>query len=112
MCKSRLSILAASALVIGAIGVASAQSTTSATSTWTSDQGSVFRDYSTTKKYEPFMDPAFHVEVGVALPGAVELYPLPEPLSLPNRENYSYSIVNGQPVVVERSSRKILHFWQ
>jgi hypothetical protein len=110
--KSLLSILAVSAIIIGTVGVASAQSTTTATSTWTTEQGSVFRDYSTTKKYKPFMDPAFHAEVGVALPGTVELYPLPEAMTIPNRENYSYSIVNGQPVVVERSSRKILHSWQ
>jgi hypothetical protein len=109
--KSLLSILAVSAIIIGTASVASAQVTTTATSSWTTDQGTVFRDYSTTKKYKPFSDPAFHAEIGVALPGTVELYPLPETIEIPNRENYSYSIVNGQPVVVERNSRKILHSW-
>jgi hypothetical protein len=37
--------------------------------------------------------------------------PLPETIVIPRRESFSYSIINNQPVVVERDSRKVIHVW-
>lgn len=111
MKKSMLSIVAASVLV-ATVQLASAQTSTTSTSTWTTDQGTVIREYSTNKKYAPFHDPNLNPNVGMALPGTVTLYPLPETIIVPNAEIYSYSIINGRPVVVDRVSRKVIHTWE
>jgi hypothetical protein len=105
------SIVAASALLAG-LGLASAQTTTTTTTTWSTDQGGVIREYSTTKKYGSYSDPSFNATVGVELPGAVTLYPLPETVVVEQPDRYSYGIVNDHPVVVERSSRKVVHSWE
>jgi hypothetical protein len=109
MRKSLFSIVTASVLFAG-VGVASAQTTTT-TTTWTSDQGAAIRSYSTTQKYAPFTDPNLRPDVGMELPGTVTLYPLPETMNVPQPQLYSYSIINDQPVVVERTTRKVVHVW-
>ena len=106
----RISILSA-AILLGSVGLASAETTTSSTTTWTNDQGTAIREYSTTKHYNSFSDPSFHANVGTALPQGASLYPLPESMNVPHSETYSYSIVNNHPVVVERSTRKVVHTW-
>jgi len=111
MRKSLLSIVTASVLLAGA-GLASAQTTTTTTTTWSNDQGTAIREYSTTKKYTSFQDPSLKPDVGIALPGTVVLYPLPETLKIPEPDRYSYTIINDQPVVVERTTRKVVHTWQ
>jgi hypothetical protein len=112
MKRTLFSIVAASVLLTG-VGLASAQTSTTTTSTtWTTDQGTTIRDYSTTKKYNSFNDPALKTDVGTELPGTVVLYPLPETMKVPDSERYSYSIINNQPVVVERSTRTVVHTWQ
>jgi hypothetical protein len=110
MRKSLLSIAAATALIAGA-GIASAQTTTTTTSSWTNDQGSQIQEYSTTKHYSSIDDPTMHVTVGSALPEAVTVYDLPDTMKMPDRDNYSYTIINHHPVVVERSTRKVVHEW-
>ncbi len=109
MRKSILSAVAVSMLMASA-GVAVAQSSTT-TTTWTTDQGSAIRAYSTTQKYTSFTDPALKPMVGAALPGTVTLYPLPDSMKVPQADTYSYSIVNDRPVVVERTTRKVVHTW-
>src|SRR5450631_969427 len=103
MRKSLFSIVAASVVLAGA-GLASAQTTTSTTTTWTNDQGTTIRKDSTTQKYSSFSDPALKPDVGMALPGTVTLYPLPDTVKVPSPDTYSYAIVNDQPVVVERTT--------
>ena len=49
--------------------------------------------------------------IGMALPDKVTIYPLPETMKVPSAENYSYGMINDRPVVVERSSRKVVHTW-
>jgi hypothetical protein len=110
MRKSLFSIVTASALLAGA-GLASAQTTTSTTSTWTNDQGSAITSYSTTQKYPSFSDPALKPTVGMALPETVTVYPLPPTVVAPSPGSYSYSIINNQPVVVETTTRKVVHTW-
>jgi hypothetical protein len=109
MKRSLLSIAAAS-LLFASVGLASAQTTTS-TTTWTTEHGNAIREYSTTQKYQSFSDPNLRPNAGMALPGTVTLYPLPDTVQVPSRETYSYGIVNDRPVVVERSSRKVIHTW-
>ncbi len=113
MRKSLLSIVTASVLLAGA-GLASAQTTTTTTttSTWTNEQGTTFKDYSTTKQYSSFNDPGLKPSVGVELPSTVTVYPLPETMKVPEPERYSYGMVNDRPVVVERSTRKVVHSWE
>ena len=109
MKKSILSIAAASLLIAG---IASAQtSTTTTSSSWTNDQGKTFTEYSKTKSYNSVTDPNMKYSVGSELPASVTLYPLPETMKVPNAETYRYSIINNHPVVVESTSRKVIHSW-
>jgi hypothetical protein len=111
MKKSLFSIVTAAALLTGA-GLASAQtSTTTTTTQWTPDQGSAITQYSTTQHYQSFSDPALTPTVGMALPGTVTMYPLPQTVVPPTPGSYSYSIINNQPVVVETTTRKVVHTW-
>ena len=105
MNKSLFSFAAASVLLAG-IGFASAQFAT--TTTWTTEQGRVFTDYPTTQKYSSFSDPALNPTVGSALPQTVTVYPLPSTVTVVQPDRYSYGIVNNQPVVVERTTRKVV----
>jgi hypothetical protein len=109
MRKSLFSIVTASALLAGA-GLASAQTTTT-TTTWTPAQGSAITQYSTTQNYQSFSDPALTPTVGMVLPQTVTMYPLPETVVAPSPGTYSYSIINNQPVVVDRSTRTVVHTW-
>jgi hypothetical protein len=111
MRKPLFSIVVAAALLSGA-GYASAEvTTTTTTSSWTNEQGDLIREYSTTKNYTPVEDKAINVEVGQTLPSKVKVYSLPETVRVENPDKYSYVIVNDHPVVVERSSRKVVHLW-
>jgi|SRR5580658_910922 hypothetical protein len=113
MRRSLFSIVTASVLLTG-VGLASAQTTSSSTttSTWTTDQGSEITSYSTSQKYHSFADPSFKGAVGVELPHDATLYPLPETIKIPDADHYSYSIINDHPVVVERTTRKVVHSWE
>jgi len=110
MRKSLLSIVTAAALLTGA-GLAVAQTTTTTTSSWTNDQGSAITKYSTTQHYQSFTDPSLNVTVGTPLPSTVTIYPLPPTVEVPQASTYSYSIVNNHPVVVDRTTRKVVHTW-
>jgi hypothetical protein len=111
MNKSLFSFAAASVLLAG-FGFASAQSTTTTTTTtWTTEQGKAFTDYSTTQKYSSFSDPNLKPSVGSELPQTVTIYPLPSTVTVVQPDRYSYGIVNNQPVVVERTTRKVVHTW-
>jgi len=112
MRKSLFSIVTASVLLSGA-GLAAAQTTTSTTTTqWTPDQGTAITQYSTTQKYQSFSDPAMSPTIGMVLPGTVTVYPLPTTVVAPTPGSYSYSIINNQPVVVDTTTRKVVHTWQ
>jgi hypothetical protein len=112
MNKSLLSIATATVLLAG-VGFAAAQApTTTTTTTWTNEQGQTIREYSTTKKYESFNDPALRPTVGVVLPNGVTLYPLPETMKLQDADRYNYGMINGRPVIVDRSNRRVIHSWE
>jgi len=107
MRKVLLSMATASALLVSA----SAFAETTTTTTWTAADGSVIKEYSTTQKYEPVTVPDFNAEVGVELPSNVTVYSLPSTMKVSEPDRYSYTIINDQPVVVERSSRRVVHVW-
>ena len=109
MNKSVLSLFAAS-ILFASVGIASAQTTTT-TTTWTNDQGAAITAYSTTQKYMSFNDPALKPAVGMALPSTVTVYPLPGTVTVATPERYSYGIVNGQNVIVDRTTRQVVHTW-
>ncbi|MBI1181119.1 MAG: DUF1236 domain-containing protein [Alphaproteobacteria bacterium] len=108
MKKLLISIATASALVAGA-GAALAGTTTT-TTTWTTQDGTIIKKYSTTENYSS-ADVDMTPKVGVVLPDNVEVHALPQDIHVSQPDMYSYAIVNGQPVVVERSSRRIVHIW-
>jgi hypothetical protein len=108
MRKSLFCIVTASALVTGA-GLAGAQTTTTTTTTWTPEQGTAITQYSTTQHYQSYSEPG--VTVGTVLPQTVTVYPLPPTVEVPSPDSYSYTIVNNQPVVVERTTRRVIHVW-
>src|SRR5208337_885995 len=110
MRKSLFSIVTASALLAGA-GLASAQTTTTTTTQWTPAQGTAIIEYSTTQKYQSFSDPAMKPTIGMVLPQTVTVYPLPATVVAPSPGSYSYSIINNEPVVVDTTTRKVVHTW-
>ena len=110
MRKSLFSIVAASAF-LAAAGLASAQTTTTTTTQWTPDEGTAMPTYSTTQKYQSFNDPTLAPTVGMALPQTVTVYPLPQTVVPPTPGTYSYTIINNEPVVVDTTTRKVVHTW-
>ena len=108
MRKSLFSIVTASVLVSG-VGLAGAQTSTTTTTTWTPEEGTAITQYSTTQGYQSYSQPG--VTVGTVLPQAVTVYPLPPSVTVQSPETYSYSIINNQPVVVDRTTRRVVHVW-
>lgn len=112
MRKSLLSLATAAALLAG-VGLAQAQTATATTTTvWTNDQGTVLRAYSTSKKYADYDDATMVPTVGMELPAKVTVYALPDTMKMQPTEHYSYTIINHNPVVVDTTTRKIVHTWQ
>ena len=98
-------------LVSAQSGFAQSATTTTTTTTWSDDQGAQLNQYWTTQKYAPVMAPNMQPTVGMVVPGTVTFYPLPETMMVPNRENYAYSVINSRPVVVEKTTRRVVHVW-
>lgn len=107
--KSLLTKVAASVLV--SFSAAAVDKTTTKTTTWIDEYGRVLHEHSKTKRVESFKDPKFDVRVGVAVPAAVTLHPLPETITVEDPDRYSYVIINDDSVVVEKTTRKVIHAW-
>lgn len=110
--RSSLFSIATASVFLASVGIASAQTITTNTTTWTTDQGSAFREYSTSKHYSSYSDANLKPDVGMELPGTVTIYPLPETMKVPQADRYSYGMINNRPVVVERTTRKVIHTWE
>jgi hypothetical protein len=112
--KSSILSIATASLLSASMGLAAAQTapTTSTSTQWTKDQGTTFTEYSKTKKYTSVNDATMKPSIGAVMPGTVTLYPLPETIKVPNSDSYRYSIINNHPVVVESTSRKVVHSWE
>ncbi len=107
MTKSIFSLVTAAMLVSG-VGLAGAQTTTT---TWTPAEGTQIMQYSTTQHYQPYSDPGLTPTVGTVLPQTVTVYPLPSTVQVPSPNTYSYTIVNSEPVIVDRTTRRVVHVW-
>jgi hypothetical protein len=46
------------------------------------------------------------------IPETVVVHPLPETVIIPDPQRYRYVIINQQPVVIESTSRRVIHVWQ
>ncbi len=105
-------ILAATACTTLA-GNAQAQtsSSTTTTTTWSNDQAATLNQSYTTSHYAPVTDPNLQVTEGTVLPGTVTFYPLPSTMTVQNPDQYSYAVINNHPVVVERTTRRVVHTW-
>lgn len=112
MKKTLLSSLAAG-LVMAGIGIASAQTTNSAAvPEITKEQGVAIRAYSETQKDTPFLDPNLKVEQGIELPQNATLHIIPETIKIGTPETHAYAIVNDRAVLVDRTTRKVIHVWE
>jgi archaellum component FlaG (FlaF/FlaG flagellin family) len=112
MSKSLLAIAAASMMFAGAGIASAAETSTTTTSEWTNAQGTTFTEYSKTKNYSSVNDPSMKPTVGMELPGTITLYPLPDTMKVQSSDKYRYSIINDHPVVVESTTRKVVHSWE
>jgi len=99
------------ALLAGAAPVLAQESTTTTTTTWSPAEGSELTQSWTTNRYAPVAAPDVQPSVGVVLPSSVTVYPLPPQMQVPDPQMYSYSVIDNRPVVVERSTRRIVHVW-
>ena len=62
-------------------------------------------------RYQSFSEPSLQPQVGMELPSSVQVYPLPETMQVQEPQRYSYTIINNAPVVVERTTRRVVHTW-
>jgi hypothetical protein len=111
MRKSLLSVVAATMLV-AATGFASAQSETPTAPFWNANQGPVFHSYTTTRHYSSYADPGMTPTIGMVVPGTVTVYEMPDSMNGPQYSNYRYGMINDHPVVIESSTRRIVHTWE
>ena len=102
----RKMVLISVAAIVLVGGGASAQQLT-----FSAEHGHMLRQHATSQHYNSFHDPNFHAQAGGALPHTVEIHPLPEALvpHVPQAHQYGYGVVNDHPVIVDHSSRQIIH---
>jgi Protein of unknown function (DUF1236) len=114
MMKSLYAAAIATAFLSSA-GIAAAQTdaatTTTTTTTWSADEGTQLNQYYVTNGYAPVTNPNLQVSVGAPLPPSVTFYPLPATIHVPDADRYSYTVVNSHPVVVDRTTRRVVHTW-
>lgn len=110
MKRSVLPALAAALLISGAAFAQSATTTTT-TSTWSDEYGNIIRQESVTKKFEPVIDSKIDVRVGAALPQTITVHPLPNTVRVERPEQYAYVIINDDPVIVDKTTRRVVHVW-
>jgi hypothetical protein len=111
MRKSLLSSIVAG-LVLASAAIASAQTNTAAVPEWTKEQGVAIKTHSATQKDTPFIDPALKLQAGVELPQNATLHLIPESLKIGTPETHAYAIVNDHAVLVDRTTRKVIHIWE
>ncbi|MBM3549226.1 MAG: DUF1236 domain-containing protein [Alphaproteobacteria bacterium] len=110
--RKRLLPLAVGIALLGGIGAAAAQSMASTPPAWTDEHGTAIRTFADSQKNPPYFDPNIKLSIGLELPNNVTLYPVPETLKIPSSELFTYGVINDRTVVVDRSTRKIVHIWE
>lgn len=111
MKRTLLSAVAAAVLISGS-ALAQSATTTTTTSTWTDEYGNMIRQESVTKKFDPIVDPKIEARVGATLPQTITVHPLPSTIRVEQPDRYAYVIVNDDPVIVEKSSRRVIHVYE
>lgn len=100
--------LAGASMVLLSASLAIAQNETPV---WSQDQAPMLTQHWTTMKYSSYKDPAMKPTMGMELPKSVTTYDLPESMKMQNASRYRYGMVNDHPVVIESSTRKVVHTW-
>lgn len=98
----KMFVLAAGAVLLSAPALA--QSSTTTTTTITTEQTGKVRSYVMKEKPQS-VKITKEVSVGAELPNEVELRTLPADVGV---SDYSYTVVNGQTVLVEPRTRKVV----
>ncbi len=106
------SMIGVAAFAMMLSGAAYAEVTTKTTTTWTNEQGAMIREHSVVKHYNSFNDPKAIVKDGFEVPASVNVYPLPDTIKVEEPARYSYVIINDKPVVIERTSRRVIHTFE
>ena len=68
------------------------------------------REYYKTSKHTGLTDPKMVPAEGMMLPADVTIYELPATMNMP-AGRYSYAMIDNNPVVVETTTRKVVHTW-
>ena len=99
--KTQLSNALAGLLLLAGTGLAAAD-----TVIVTPEQETVIREYVVKQHVEPVAPPSdFELSVGATLPDTVEM----QPLDVPDIEtHYDYVVIDGQTVLVDPGSRRIV----
>ncbi len=111
---SKSAFILAAALLAAPLATALAQSSTTTTTTtqnWTPDQGPMLTQTWSSNKYTSTTVQNFQPAMGVEVPASVTAYPLPETINIPERERYSYTVIDNRPVVFEKTTRRVVHTW-
>lgn len=108
-------IVSTVAVLLAGAGIASAQRHHDPGSvTFTPEHGDMLHQHAINQHYNSFRDPNFRAQVGATLPGPVQLHPLPDTLAphVPSAHQYRYGIVNDRPVIVDPSTRRVIHAFE
>src|ERR1700722_14206299 len=107
--KKSLLPVATAALLFGGMGFALAQSDVPSEPDWNANQGNVFHENWTARHYSSYSDMTMHPAVGMVLPDSVTVYEMPGSMNGPVYSRYRYGMINDHPVVIENSSRRVVH---
>jgi uncharacterized protein DUF1236 len=110
MRKVSLAVLAAVALAAG-IGTAAAQSTTTVTTTTISPEQdtTIYRTITREQVAVQPPPPDWAPSVGIEVPAQVQLYNMPTTIDVPTVRSDRYTVVNGHVVLVDPSTRRVVH---
>jgi len=103
--------IAGSAFLLASAGVATAQHHHDGAPTFTTEHREMLHQHFRHQHYSSFRDPHFHAHVGDVVPDAMELHPLPDTLAtrVPHGSHYGYGLLNERPVIVDHSTRRVIH---
>ncbi len=81
------------------------------TLTFTPAHGQMLHQHANTHGFASTRHSDFKVQIGAALPHTAQLHPLPDELvrQVPGARRHQYSIVNDRRVIVDPSTRRIVH---
>ena len=111
MSKSALILAAVLAAAPLTAALAQTSTTTTTTQSWTPNDGAMLTQSWTANKYTTTTVQNFQPAPGAEVPATVAAYPLPESITVPDPQRYSYTVIDNRPVVFEKTTRRIVHTW-